>query len=109
MFTVFKKGGRPVVDNYKGISVISSLSKLYDMVLCYRLNLGFRPFREQAGAQSKCGWTEHIAAVHTSLLTDAARWEKRELYVTIIDSSKAYDLVPRDNLFVILKHTGAVW
>ncbi len=104
MFTVFKRGRRSVVDNYRGISVINSISKLYDMVLCNRLNLWFRPFRKQAGAQSKRGCIEHIVALR--LLTNVALREKHKLFVTFVDFSKAYDRVPRDKLFVILKHTG---
>ena len=104
MFTVFKRGNRSVVDNYRGISVINSISKLYDMVLCNRLNLWFRPFREQAGAQSKRGCIEHIVALR--LLTEVARKEKHKLFVTFVDFSKAYDLVPRDKLFVVLKRIG---
>ncbi len=104
MFTVFKRGSRSVVDNYRGIIVINTISKLYDMVLCNRLNLWFRPFREQAGAQSKRGCIEYIVALR--LLTNVARREKHKLFVTFVDVSKAYDRVPRDKLFVILKRIG---
>ncbi len=104
MFIGFKRGSRSVVDNYKGISAINSISKLYDMVLCNRLNHWFHPFREQAGAQSKRGCIEHIEALR--LLTNVASREKRKLFVTFVDFSKVYDRVPRDKLFVILKRIG---
>ena len=74
MFTVFKTGSRYVVNNYWGINVMNSISKLYDMVLCNRLNLWYHPFREQAGAQGKRGCTEHIVAL--PLLTNVARRER---------------------------------
>ena len=92
MFIVFKRGSRSVVDNYSGISIINSISKLYDMVLCNRLSPWFRPFREQAGAQSKRGRVEHIVVLR--LFTNVARRERHKLFVTFIDLSKAYDMVP---------------
>lgn len=104
VFTIFKRGNRSDVNNYRGISVINSLAKLYDMILCNRLELWFRPFREQAGAQKKRGCIEHIVALR--LLTDMARRKKLKLFVTFIDFSKAYDLVLRDKLFMILKRIG---
>lgn len=104
MFTIFKRGDKSNTDNYRGISVINSLSKLYDMVLCGRLNEWFRPYREQAGAQSKRGCTEHIVSLR--LLTDKAHRQKKKLFVVFVDFSKAYDMVPRDKLFTILKRLG---
>ena len=104
MFTIFKRGDKSNTDNYRGISVINSLSKLYDMVLCSKLNQWFCPYREQAGAQSKRGCTEHIVSLQ--LLTDIARQQKMKLFVVFVDFSKAYDMVPRDKLFIILKRLG---
>ena len=50
-FTIFKKGDRFNPGNYRGISVINSIAKLYDMIICSRLKLWFKPYREQAGSQ----------------------------------------------------------
>ncbi len=36
---IFKKGDKNDVTNYRGISIINSMAKLYDMVLCSRLKL----------------------------------------------------------------------
>ena len=104
MFMIFKRGSRSVANNYRGISVINAIAKLFDMVLCHRLCQWFRPYREQAGAQSTRGCVEHIATLR--LLTDFARRKKIKLYVTFVDFSKAYDLVPRNQLFIILKRLG---
>ncbi len=104
MFTVFKKGNRSDPNNYRGISIINSITKLYDMVLCHRLGQWFVPFREQAGAQTKRGCTEHIVLLR--LLTDMARRKKLKFFLTFIDFSKAYDMVPRDKLCIIFKCLG---
>lgn len=41
LFAVFKRGSRALVSNYRGISVVYSFAKLYDMVLCARLSFIF--------------------------------------------------------------------
>ncbi len=74
------------------------------MVLCDRLNRWFKPYREQAGLQNKGGCLEHIVTLR--LLTDMARRKKTKLFVTFEDFSKAYDLVPRGDLFRVLKRLG---
>ena len=73
-FTIFKKGNKFLPENYRGISIISSISKLYDMILCTRLKMWFKPYREQAGSQEKRGRIEHIVCL--SLLCDLARRKK---------------------------------
>ena len=74
------------------------------MVLCARLKRWFLPYREQAGAQRGRGCMEHIVTLR--LLTDFAKRKKNTLFVTFVDFSQAYDLVPRRLLFEILKRLG---
>ena len=40
-----------LIGNYRGISILVALAKLYDMVLSYRFQLWYKPKFEQAGAQ----------------------------------------------------------
>ena len=63
------------------------------MSLCQRLNLWFKPFREQAGAQKHRSCIGHIVTLR--LLTDTARRKNTKLFVTFVDFSKAYDFVAR--------------
>lgn len=69
-----------LVSNYRGISVINSFAKLYDMVLCGRLNKWFSPFRKQAGSHVGRGCLEHIVTLR--LLCDVARGKKFNLFVS---------------------------
>ena len=66
--------------------------------------LWFKPYREQAGAQKGRGCIEHIVALR--LLSDYAKKKKTKLFMTFVDFSKAYDLVPRNMLFLVLKRLG---
>lgn len=104
LFTIFKKGDKLNPRNYRGINVINSIAKVYDMVLSFRLKQWFRPFREQAGAQERRGCLEHIVTLR--LFCDMAKRKRLKLYVTFIDFKQAYDFVPRNVLFSILRRMG---
>ena len=52
-------------------------SKLFDMVLWNRLELWFKPYREQAGAQRGRGCIEHIVSLR--ILTDYAKKKNKKL------------------------------
>lgn len=81
LFTVFKSGSRSLVSNYRGISVVNSLMKLYDKVLCGRLEKWFKPFREQAGRQA----VRREGVVTLRLLMQFARNKKFQLFITFMD------------------------
>ena len=103
-FTIFKKGNKDDPQNYRGISIISSFAKLYDMVLSARFSLWYAPRHEQAGAQKARGCEEQILTLR--LLIDIARKTKKTLYVTFIDYQKAYDRVHRTKLLEYLDSKG---
>ena len=104
MHTVFKRGNRASPGNYRGINIINSIAKIYDMVLSARLGQWFKPCREQAGSQAGRGCVEHIVTLR--LLMDVARRKKLKLFVTFVDFRRAYDCVPRHKLFSVLKRMG---
>ena len=101
---LFKKGDRSNCDNFRGISVIEAMSKIYDYVLYNRLTKWFIPDREQAGAQSKRSCIEHIMTLR--LLFSYSSAKKLKLFVVFVDFSKAYDRVPRDKLLRTLIRLG---
>ena len=74
------------------------------MVVCARLEAWFTPYREQAGAQKGRGCVEHLVTLR--LLTDLARRKKKKLFITFIDFSQAYDMLPRHMLLRILRRVG---
>ena len=104
LIMLFKKGLHMDCNNYRGISVINAISKIYDYVLNNRLILWYTACREQAGAQSGRGCIEHIVTLR--LLFNIFVRKKLKLFVVFVDFSKAYDLVPRSRLFNILIELG---
>ena len=101
---LFKKGNSSLCDNYRGISVMNTLAKIYDSILCKRLELWFSPFREQAGAQKGRSCEEQIATLRLAI--DIAKHKKQKLFIVYVDFSKAYDLISRTKLIEILKGMG---
>jgi hypothetical protein len=99
VFSIFKKGNRLSPENYRGISILNALAKLYDLVLAKRFILWYTPREEQAGAQKGKGCEQQILVLR--LLIDIARKCARTLYLTFVDYQKAYDKVPR---LTLLKH-----
>ena len=83
---------------------MNSMAKLFDRVLCDRLSHWFRPLREQTGAQRGRDCLEQIVTLR--LLIDTDKRTKQKLFIMFIDFSKAYDLIPRNKLFTVLKRLG---
>jgi hypothetical protein len=104
VFNIFKKGDRLNPGNYRGISVVVSLAKLYDMILSERFRAWYKPRHEQAGAQKQRGCTEQVLTLR--LLIDIARRKKWPLYALFVDYKKAYDMVDRKKLMKYLDQRG---
>ena len=83
---------------------MESVAKVYDRILCRRLESWFKPDREQAGAQKGRSCTEWIVTLR--LLIDYALYKKVKLFILFVDFSKAYDRVPRSGLISALKTLG---
>ena len=90
--------------NYRGISIMDTLAKVYDKLLLNRLTLWSAIDKCQAGAQKGRGCTEQIMTLR--LLIDLAKCKKRKLYFLFIDFSKAYDRVPWHKLIEYMKSIG---
>ena len=104
LIMLFKKGLPTDCNNYRGISVINAVCKIYDYVLNNRLIIWYKACREQAGAQFARGCIEHIVTLR--LLFNVFLRKKQKLFVVFVDFSKAYDMVPRSRLFDILIELG---
>ena len=104
LVTLFKSGNRMACGNYRGISIMDTLAKVYDKMILNRLTLWSSIDKCQAGAQKGRGCIEQIMSLR--LLVDLARYKKIKLYILFIDFSKAYDKVPRNKLIEYLKSIG---
>ena len=101
---IYKKGNPSLPENYRGISILCALCKVYDMVLHRRFTMWYKPTPEQAGAQQGRGCLEQIASLR--LIIDSSRKMKQSLYIVFIDFQKAYDRVNRQRLLNLLAEKG---
>ena len=101
-----KKGVATDPGNYRGITLLSCLSKLFTAILNRRLtkfidkNLG----NEQAGFRAKHSTMDHVFVLHHVI--DFYRQQGRRLYCAFVDYSKAFDLVNRSALWHKLIQQG---
>lgn len=104
LITLYKSGNKLDCGNYRGISIMNTLAKNYDVLLMRRLRLWFSIDKCQAGAQVGRGCIEQILSLR--LLMDYVFFKKKKLYVLFVDFSKAYDRVPREKFIECLKEKG---
>ena len=104
LFVLFKSGNRLLCTNYRGISIMDTFAKLYDVLILNRLLLWLDIDKCQAGAQKGRSCLEQIFSLR--MLCDYAVCKKVKLFVLFIDYSKAYDRVPRHKLVAVLKSRG---
>ena len=88
-------------DNYRPITLLSCLCKLFTAVLNNRLNAYLEEYEllneNQAGFRKQYSTTDHIFTLHC--IIDLLRFQKRKIYCTFIDFSKAFDSVWRIGLW----------
>ena len=105
------KGGKAdphIPLNYRGISLLSTVAKLYGSVLNNRLvmylNRNDVLVDEQNGFRSKRSCEDHIYSL-TSLIRNSLD-QKRSVFAIFIDLQKAFDFVDRQSLLFKLSNYG---
>ena len=105
--TLYKnKGGSSDCNNYRGISLLSIVGKVYTRVVLAHL----QQLAERVYPESQCDFrTEHSTVdIIFSLrqLQVKCREQQKPLYIAFIDLTKSFDLVSRDGLLNILLKIG---
>ena len=102
---VHKKGNRENPNNYRGISLLSSISKVFTKILNNRLvkwaNHNGKLSDQQAGFRKGKGTIDHIFVLQ-ALASKYLMREKGRFYSVFIDFSQAFDSVPHQHLFYSL-------
>ena len=102
---IYKAGSKKNVNNYRPISVLPSLSKLFEKLLLSRL-LSFldKHYSNQYGFRKKHSTTHALLDTVTKCF-DAIN-QKQFYGILIIDLKKAFDTVSHDKLIKKLNHYG---
>lgn len=103
-----KKGSINNYENYRGITLLSTLGKLFTRVLNNRLKdwaENYNVYIEaQAGFRTHMGTVDNIFVLH-GLITHMINSGKK-LYCGFVDFTKAFDYVVRENLWMKLIKLG---
>ena len=105
---LLKKGDITNCDNYRGISLLSVISKIFTSILNKRLyrwaEENNKISEEQAGFRKSYSTTDHIFTLYTMVNSCLFGTRRSKLYVAFIDYKKAFDTVKRETLWQILKN-----
>jgi hypothetical protein len=104
-----KKGDLKDPSNYRGITLLSCLGKVFTSLISSRLSSFVENFEllgeEQARFRKNHSTADHIFVLY-ALINIYVKKEKKKLFCTFIDYSKAFDTVPHVHLWTKLLNTG---
>ena len=105
---IHKKGTTSIPDNYRGITLLSVLGKIFTGVLTRRLDTWAESYsiyiEAQNGFRRNRGTTDSLFVLQQ--IINRFIDEKKKLYAFFVDFSKAFDSVVHDNLWYKLLKTG---
>lgn len=108
LLPLHKSGELDDPNNYRGITLNSSISKLFTLLLNNRLNAFCDEYElltyNQIGFRKGFRTADHVLTLKT--LIDQSFSNKKKLYACFVDFRKAYDTVWRDGLFLKLTREG---
>ena len=105
---IFKKGNKNDLNNYRGITLTSCVSKIFNRLVCDRIS-GFIENNDiltevQGGFRKDHRCDDHIFTLKSIIATRSA--EKKSTYLAFLDFRKAFDTVWREGLLSIAWNIG---
>lgn len=98
--SIHKKGCKKTCSNYRGISVTSSMGRLYGRVLKERIEQYFQDMEEQSGFRSGRSCLDNIFVLQQ--LVEKRIERNMTTHLMFVDLEKAYDSVPINKMFEVL-------
>jgi len=102
--SIYKKGDRRKCENYRGISITSSIGRLYGRVIKMRLEGILRDAEEQSGFCAGRSCTDNIFCLKQ--LSEKSISYGQDTCLTFVDLRKAYDTVPMNKLWNVMRVAG---
>lgn len=103
---LYKKGDPKHMGNYRPISLLQTLYKLFTQLIMKRVTqcLDFNQPREQAGFRSAYSTVDHMFTL-TQVIERYTEYNKK-LYLAFVDYTKAFDTISHCALWNALKEQG---
>lgn len=103
---IFKKGDKREVKNYRPISLLSVLYKIFTKIILMRIQnkLEEGEGKEQAGFRSGYSTMDHIQVLNEIIAR--SNEYTRPLYVAFIDFEKAFDSISTESVLTALENQG---
>ena len=101
-----KKGDLAVCDNWRGISLLDVIGKVFARILQQRLQsvADVELTESQCGFRRGCGCVDMVFCARQ--MVEKAIEHRESLYMAFVDLRKAYDSVPRDAMWRVLERYG---
>ena len=101
---IFKKGNSQHIQNYRDISLMSTMAKTYNRMLLDRIYTSVNELLQpkQAGFRRDMNCIDQIHALRR--IIKGARDKNLPCLVTFVDFSKAFDSIDREIMWRILRH-----
>ncbi|CAL8092847.1 unnamed protein product [Orchesella dallaii] len=107
---LFKKGDPADPRNYRGISLINTILKLFTSIMLARLEEWAEANEllpeSQAGFRKKRGCTDHIFTLEAVRQISWRRMKKRKLHLLFVDFARAFDSINHKKLWSRLNAVG---
>ncbi|CAF4523073.1 unnamed protein product [Rotaria sp. Silwood2] len=98
------KDGLENIKNWRPITIASIILRIYNKILARRMQSVFRTSSKQTGFKPVNGVGQNVAILHN--LLRHARTHKNNLFVCLLDVSKAFDSVPHTSIIRALARNG---
>ena len=103
---ILKKGDLSFCDNWRGISLLDVFGKLFARILQQRL----QRVAEEELAETQCGFRRGRGCMDmifcTRQMVEKAIEHREQLFLVFVDLRKAYDSVPHEAMWRVLKKYG---
>ena len=100
------KGNAQCCGNYRGIKLMSHTMKVWERIIEARLRDRVKISKQQYGFMPGKGTTDAMFALR--MLMEKYREDQRQLHCVFVDLKKAYDRVPREDLWYCMIRSGIV-